>query len=166
MTNDSPRPEPRDEELVAYLDGELPADQAREFEQRIAAEPALRRRLNELERTWDMLDVLPRSEPTEVFTRSTIELVLGDAIREQRMAVRWRIRRWLAAAAMVLVPLLLGAATFLLIRYWQTSAFRALERDLPVIQNAEFYQRVPGINFLEDLEQIGTFTGDSRDGAR
>ncbi|MCS7271415.1 MAG: hypothetical protein NZ703_10045, partial [Gemmataceae bacterium] len=43
--------DPLDEELVAYLDGELPEEQARQIEQRLAADPQLRRRAILLKKT-------------------------------------------------------------------------------------------------------------------
>ncbi|MFO0455321.1 MAG: anti-sigma factor family protein, partial [Planctomycetota bacterium] len=82
------RREETDDELVAYLDGELTAEQSQKIELRLASDPGYRERLRELERTWDLLDELPTGEPTESFTRITIELVLSEDVQLQRKKQR------------------------------------------------------------------------------
>ena len=57
--SDSSQIESLDEELVAYLDGQLDPESARQVEQRLASEETARRRLQQLAQSWDMLDQLP-----------------------------------------------------------------------------------------------------------
>jgi len=149
---------PEDEELVAYLDGELEVDRAREIEDLLVRDPGTRDRLNDLERTWDVLDKLPRTEPNEVFTRSTIELVLGDARRGQQRTKAARTRRLMATAMFILAPLVMAAGTFWAIRQNQQQPMNDLIRDLHVIQNVDVYSKVPDIKFLEDLRELGAFS--------
>ena len=47
-----------DEEIVAYLDGELDMETAAKVERRLADDPRYNARLNQLQRAWDMLDNL------------------------------------------------------------------------------------------------------------
>ena len=78
------------ETLVSYLDGELDHAKTVEVENRLASDPEYRRQLQGLEKTWDMLDVLPAAEPNDSFTRSTLELVINDAkaaIRKKRSSM-------------------------------------------------------------------------------
>lgn len=70
------------EEMVAYLDGELNADQMQQVEDRLARDPPYRRQLQRLQRTWECLDQLPRSHVEEQFARSTVEMVAVQAERE------------------------------------------------------------------------------------
>ena len=63
-----------EEQLVAYLDGELDDESSRSLEQRLATDSTLRLQLGRLERTWDLLDQLGRAEVGETFTRTTIEM--------------------------------------------------------------------------------------------
>ena len=83
-----------DEELVAYLDGELDASGAARIERRLADDAAYRARLAQLERAWDMLDTLQRSEANDDFARSTVEMIaikaVDDAKTGQMRAVRQR----------------------------------------------------------------------------
>ncbi|MBA2225086.1 anti-sigma factor family protein [Thermogemmata fonticola] len=73
--SDQPPQDPLEEELVAYLDGELPEDEARQMEQRLAADPELRRRALLLKKTYDLLDYLPLPEASPDFTTRTLEKV-------------------------------------------------------------------------------------------
>ncbi len=148
---------PTDDDLVAYLDGELEPAEAQTIEARLSTDPRVRGRLTELERTWDLLETLPQGAPTDVFTRSTIELVLGDVGREKGIRRRRQRRRLFAAAGLVAVPLLLGTISFWLIRQAQFLPLAELERDLDVIRNVDTYTRIPGIGFLEQLDQSGLF---------
>jgi anti-sigma factor RsiW len=63
---------PLTEELVAYLDGELGADGAEAVEARIGLDPTVRAEADALKKTWDLLDYLPRPEPSPNFTERTL----------------------------------------------------------------------------------------------
>ena len=95
---------PDTDELVAYLDGELSADECRRVERRLASDAEYRRRLTELEQAWTALEALPSTVVDEDFARTTIEMVavaararsagrVGDAVDLGR-----RRTYWLAAA--------------------------------------------------------------------
>lgn len=71
--DDGPAPDPFETELVAYLDGELDPAAARQVEARLAKDPAARTRAAELKRSFDMLDYLPRPEPSPTFTTRTLD---------------------------------------------------------------------------------------------
>ena len=77
---------PREEELVAYLDGEMDAASRERLESQLATDAKLRGRLQALERTWEMLDELDAAPVGEPFTHSTLEMVAlaagEDADRE------------------------------------------------------------------------------------
>ncbi|QDU20489.1 anti-sigma factor [Urbifossiella limnaea] len=66
-------PDHTEVELVAYLDGELDAAAARRVEARIAADPKLRARAEALKRSYDLLDFLPKPEPSAAFTSRTLD---------------------------------------------------------------------------------------------
>src|SRR5687768_14556676 len=89
-----------DEELVAYLDGELDASGAARVERRLADDATYRARLAQLERAWDMLDSLQRIEANDDFARSTVEMIsvkaVDDAKTGQMRVVRRRSLAWLS----------------------------------------------------------------------
>jgi len=75
-----------DTELTAYLDGELEEHSAREVEARLARDPEARRRADDLKKSYDLLDYLPKREPSADFATRTITKLLpalSDAGRPQ-----------------------------------------------------------------------------------
>src|SRR5262245_39880749 len=95
MTEKDPEPiepdagtEPDDAtaELVAFLDGELNAQDAEAVEARIGRDPNSRAEADALKRTWDLLDYLPRTEPSQLFTARTLERIepLGRSATSSR----------------------------------------------------------------------------------
>ena len=85
----------RDESLVAYLDGELDATERARVEQRLNEDDAYRRRLRELQRSWDLLDLLPSPELSKSFCNTTVEMAV--VIADERMRadqLRLPRRRW------------------------------------------------------------------------
>lgn len=156
---------PPDEELVAYLDGELDADAVRRIEALLASDAEVRRRLQSLERTWDLLDELDQSPAGEPFTRSTLEMVAvaarDDLERSRTDAPRGRWRRRflfgvvLAAAA---------AAGFFAVVALAPDPNRELLDDLPVLENLDEYRQAQSIEFLRKLRQSGLFDGAGAEG--
>ena len=61
-----------DAELIAYLDGELAPDAAQKLESKLAADAAVRTRATEYKKTFDLLDYLPKPEPSADFTNRTL----------------------------------------------------------------------------------------------
>lgn len=70
---DEPEADPVDAELIAYLDGELEPAAARELEDRLDADPNLRARAEGLKRSYDLLDFLPKPEPSPTFATRTMD---------------------------------------------------------------------------------------------
>src|SRR5947207_5869847 len=85
-----------DEELVAYLDGELEPAAAQKLEEILAGNESTRKRLNQLANSWDLLDQLPRATVDDLFTRTTVEMVALDAEDEiARKAAGGPAKRWI-----------------------------------------------------------------------
>src|SRR5690349_18118484 len=89
-----------DEELVAYLDGELEADATKRLENVLATDDRARRRLNQLAVSWDLLEQLPRATVDDNFTRTTVEMLAleaeGAIAQAQAVAPSRKRLRWLA----------------------------------------------------------------------
>lgn len=150
-------------ELVAYLDGELSPALAEVVEKRLARDPEYRRRLHDLQRAWDLLDALPRTEASAAFTSSTLEMVAVHA--ETAEAQVDRRRRWMhgllgtVAAGGVLAFGLIGWT--LGQRLWP-SPDEPLLRDLPVVERVDEYLLAEDIEFLRLLDQEGLFREEPR----
>src|SRR6185369_12825375 len=99
-----PQPDPAADEIVAYLDGELPPQDCRRVESRLATDEEYRQELNDLDRAWEALDALPASTVDDGFARTTIELAcvaseadFTDRTAAAKVANRNRMWRWIAA---------------------------------------------------------------------
>jgi anti-sigma factor RsiW len=150
-----------DEELVAYLDGELDADNRSRVEQRLGQDAAFRTRLRMLQRTWDALDVLGRADANEAFTRTTVEFVAvktaQDVQHEKRRQVRRRIWGWVAWTAGGLASAAVG---FAVLTHFLSRPDRQLVRDLPVIERVDEYRNADSLEFLKALDESGLFAAE------
>jgi anti-sigma factor RsiW len=153
-----------DEELVAYLDGELDGEAARRMEHRLASEEAVRRRLQQLAQSWDLLDQLPRTTVDDAFTRSTVEVVALAAEEElsQKTATEPRRRRlrWLLTAVAAIGACVVG---FVVVANLRPDPNERLLRDLPVIENQEVLKEAGNIEFLKSLDKERLFPEESGD---
>lgn len=153
------------EELVAYLDGELDAEGVRRVEERLAGDAAYRREMQRLEQAWELLDRLPPTEANASFTQTTIEMVAVAAEAEATSAMKAVRRRravnWLAGLATVL---LFGVCGYWLVERAVSRKNEALARDLPVIENLDYYLHVDSVEFLRKLDKEGMFGEEVSDG--
>ena len=161
MSESSPKRDLIDEELVAYLDGELSPEQSQQVETRLGIDPEYRQRLRQLEHTWELLDELPPTDPTASFTRSTMEMVVNCATRDHNQRRRNFFMLPLRIAVMLGLPLILAGATYGVTRWYQSLPYAELLKDLPVIENVDVYTKAERIEFLEMLRQEGLFVETS-----
>ena len=153
------------EELVAYLDGELDAEQSRRIEQRAATEPDARRMLEELDRTWHMLDELDAPSTSEDFTRTTLEMVAVAADEDAEKAKAQRPRRRLRAGLWAAAGLIAAAAAgFLLVTSLIPDPNAQLLQDLPILENFDQYREIDSIDFLRALNNEKLFAEDADEG--
>ena len=153
-----------DELLVAYLDGELAADEQVRVERRLADDPEFRARLAQLQRAWDLLDSLERTEADEDFARSTVEMVAvkaADDVQAERNKSRLR-QAWLYAVGGTAMAMSLIAG-YLLVARVADRPNRELVRDLPVIERVDEYRNAESVEFLRELHQEGLFAQEVND---
>ncbi len=149
---------------MAYLDGELDAEQSRQIEQRAAVEPDTRRMLEELDRTWHMLDVLDSPATGEDFTCTTLEMVALAAADDAQKAKAQRPRRRLRAALWAAAGLVAAAAAgFLVTTSLIPDPNAQLLEDLPILENYDQYREIGSIDFLRALNKENLFTEDADD---
>ena len=160
MSNDTAHPEPpaepvADEQLVAYLDGELDDEASRRVEAILAADPDLRQQLAQLDRTWEALDGLGRVEVDERFTQTTMEMVAlaaeEDVEKQQAKRPRKTRQRWLQGGVVLTAAAVAGFLTVILTR---DDPNRELLDDLPVLEHLEQYRQVEDVKFLRQLEEL------------
>lgn len=149
------------ENLVAYLDGELPAAAARTLEIKLQQNPRARAEAESLRRAWAMLDLLPQPKTSPAFTTQTLQRL--SVQRPKEAPARSGIRRWvipIAWAELVIIAGLLGYAGGRLATTRTTptpanvdraTTDQHLVRDLRVVENLRRYQHVPDLEFLRGL---------------
>jgi hypothetical protein len=147
-----PQPDPAADEIVAYLDGELPPQDCRRVESRLATDVEFRQEMHELDRAWDALDVLPDSTVDDGFARTTIELAcvaaeadLTDHAAEAKVANRQRMWRWIAAGVAASIFGFLAGRALVPHRNGELLA------DLPAIHQLNVLPYVENVDFLRRL---------------
>lgn len=142
------------EEIVAYLDGELSAEESARVEQRLASDESYRQQLQSIERAWLALDQLPQEYVDDRFSRTTMEMAVKAAaaeVQERTMALpivqrRRRLSSVLAACAA-------ASLGFLVFRLAWQGPDRALLADLPVVDNVDVYTQFDSPAFIRSLQQ-------------
>ncbi len=171
-----PVDDPQREELIAFLDGELDESATQQMEERLAADPRLRREVEQMKRTWELLDFLPQPEPSPGFASKTLEqlsLVVPSAPPATTKATLptttvaiplrnpWPKRVAIAAAA----------AAVLAIGYFLPGPFlkkpppplsdnereQLMARDLRVVEQLPLYQLGDDMTFVTGLDQPDLF---------
>ena len=151
-------------DLVAYLDGELVGEAKRTVETRVNLDPTWRAEADALKRTWELLDYLPRPEPSADFTQRTLSLLepIGPSDQHRGVGARWRLARWLPlgigwAAAGALAAAVGYRAALPPRPPLQQPGEQELLRDLRVIENKHYYDMVDDIDFLKQLDNPDLF---------
>jgi anti-sigma factor RsiW len=161
------------EDLIAYLDGELPDESASAVEKSLVEDASVRRDVEQLTRTFDLLDLLPTSKASDGFADKTLtairtqtqvpgsetaeeDVLVGKRLDLPRTSIQWGLR----------------ATAFLGLMFVATvgfnSAFRQgsepideLLSELPLIQRLDEYEEIGDVKFLNQLSESGLF--DERD---
>jgi len=151
-------------QLVAYLDGELDSEGSRQVEEQLAHDANLRDELQRLQRTWDLLDELPRADVGTDFTQTTVEVVALSAEQElvdtKTAAQRGRTLVWAIAGAGVL---LIGAASYFAVAAYLQRPTTQLARDYPIIQDIDLYTIADSVEFLHQLDDESLFAQEDVD---
>ena len=152
--------------LVAYLDGELSAEESRAVEAELASDELVRRELQQLDRVWNALDALPRATVDDQFTRSTVEMITLQAKQEVEQLTAalpvQRRRRGYRMTAVCLAALMLG---IFLARGMATRSDRRVLAALPVIYQYDALRQFRDIEFLRQLRsEAPTFVAEFSEG--
>jgi anti-sigma factor RsiW len=149
MTETSRLSEQEMADLVAYLDGELTGEAARAVEAKLSLNPAARTEAETLRRTWELLDYLPRPQPSASFTHRTLQRLTPMRGHE------WPRGRWFGLAAGWAAALLVAGWTGYAGYTWfvpRAPGERELLHDLRIIENKRYYDRVEDLDFWRALD--------------
>lgn len=145
-------------DLVAYLDGELPPDEAARVEARMLSDETYRSEMQALQGTFDMLEDLPISTVGPDFTRTTVAVAALDVRRDPaRSAIE--LRSVVPAALVILCVLSAAAFGFAWQRNRQLLPEREAIREFPILENYDAYAHAGDVHFLRRLRDQGIFDG-------
>lgn len=158
LDDDSPIDE-LDEQLVAYLDGELATLERDVLESRLGRDPELRNRLRTLQNGWDMLDELPMATPSPILLESTIRMAAIEA--SQGIAAKpttggivsnhWLKSKFFWAALMTVAFFGVGMAAA---RVRERQQFRSQLAQLPVAMHVDAYLNATDLPLMRTLMQL------------
>ncbi len=153
------------ERLVAYLDGELPESDARDVEQSLASDPAMRAEVEQLNRAWDMLDLLERPNASGEFSHRTLTALhvsgATTALPNEHSAAptvaiettqpsRFKVPRLVAWSVGLVVVSLLG---FVVGRLTARPDGDVWLDDLALIEQLDVYREIGDAQFLRDFQR-------------
>src|SRR5678815_4990445 len=150
-----PEIDPVDEELVAYLDEELEPEHRARVELRLAEDARYREKLRHMQKSWDMLDMLSRSEPDESFARTTVAMVAlkaKEATDVQKESTQRFSFMFHAGVAVTMVACLLIAYSGG--SWWYSASDRQLVQDLQLIEHLDEYKSAESVAYLKSLEGL------------
>ena len=148
------------ETLTAYLDGELDDAATEALEARLGQDAKLRAELETMQKTWGMLDFLPKVEPSPDFTNRTIDR-LSLAGQSTQSAGRPRLFRRVATWAIACsLAAIVGVGSTAAVRRYATKPIdpnESLVRDLPLLERLKAYEKIDDLDELKALDQPDLF---------
>jgi hypothetical protein len=150
--------DPIDEEIVAYLDGELAPEERDAFERRLAADPTLRARVDAERDAWNALSLLDVEAPNERLPDAVVER-LDSETQAELLALTASLRRRRALRALLLgsTALLLAALGFVLFSRLFPDVQTRRERDFRVVERLAQLEIVGDFDYLTALDASGLF---------
>ncbi|MBQ4203151.1 MAG: hypothetical protein II655_05580 [Thermoguttaceae bacterium] len=150
--------DPIEEEISAYLDGELTPEERGAFEAKIANQPELKARVEEVRLAWDALEALEADDPDLELTEKTVDRLNSETQTELKTleAQETRKRRLFRTVGLA------GAAAAFAIGYLLFSVLfpsveKRRERDYRVVERLPLLVAIDDINYLYALEEANLF---------
>jgi hypothetical protein len=146
-------PDIDDDMLVAFLDGELPPEEANKLKLRITTDNDLKQRVDALRASWELLDELPMPIPNLQLAQTTIELIAQGMAKSprERATDLFKQYRWLALGVASLLAIGAGWS----ISRWQANQFtQSVVADLSVLTNFRNLDNIDSQAWLEKLATI------------
>jgi anti-sigma factor RsiW len=148
--------------LVAYLDGELTEVESRTLATKLTSSISARREVEALEKTWELLDHLPRPQASREFTERTLTQAQGAASLDDRLVdvASKTAQGLLRAGIVVLAASATVGISYAAIRWLWPDPSARLARDLPIAEHLDEYRDVGTIDFLKRLDDDPAFNED------
>jgi hypothetical protein len=150
--------------LAAYIDGELTETESRVIATKLSLSAVARRELDQLKKTWELLDFLPRPAASPFFperTLSSVRAIESHAGWWTRGTGAW-LGRTLRLLACLAVAALSAGLGFALSRWAVSDPSARMVQDLSLAERLEQYEEVGTFDFLEELAKSKEFGSPSR----
>ena len=147
------------DDLVAYLDGELPDEKVRTIDQIIARSEVARHEVEALARTFELLDVLPTMRASEDFasrTLTSLKVMETPYVISDQWWYRY-LARIVVLGLWVSAFLASGWLGFNITRQWIPDRNEEILRDMPLLENLNKYRNAGDLEFLMELKRSGVF---------
>lgn len=141
--------------LVAYVDGELSADQAQAITSKLGQSVTARRELESLKRTWELLDHLRLPESPQTLLGQTLSRIQQDEEVVDRRFSRtagWAHSLLAGAGIAALCALAFGAGWWGTAHLWPDPTAR-LARDLSLAERLPEYRAIGSFERLQELDR-------------
>jgi anti-sigma factor RsiW len=151
-------------DLVAYVDGELPENHARTIATKLTKSATARREVEMLQKTWELLDYLPRPQVTERFSEKTISQIRRLELKTstwEPLAIAWVARLARLTTYIVIAGAFAGLGYAITRWAWPDRTAR-LVRDLTLAEHLDEYLEVGSFEFLSQLAESREFGSDAR----
>ena len=140
-----------DSQLLALLDDDISDMERESLEKRLISEPNLRKRLRDLQQSWEALGELPRKSVDQRFTSTTVEMIVTRASQEldsMPLAVNAGRPGRFKLLTLCGVMLVVGAASVYGYRHCQ---YRNQLSDLAVVDHLDALMHADDISFVRAL---------------
>jgi anti-sigma factor RsiW len=163
------------ENLIAYLDGELTDEAAASVEQTLAEEVFARQEVEKLTRTWELLDLLPERRASDGFAEKTLTAIQTKVAASSKAVddddqddvipgrTRERVIRVGRRAAGFFVLMFIAAVGFNSTFQKGAEPIDELLKELPLVERLDEYQEAGDTEFLKTLHESGLFDGHRND---
>jgi hypothetical protein len=148
--------------LIAYLDGELNEAESRALAAKLTQSVSARREKEALERTWELLEFLPRPQPPADFATRTATQAEGlGALDDKLVDVAGRTAR-LGGRLLVSAGIAAGTllASYVAMRWVWPDRTARLVQDLPLAEHLDEYRELGNFEFLKQLDESAAFNED------
>jgi RNA polymerase sigma-70 factor, ECF subfamily len=152
--------DPAEEELVAYLDGELEPAARQKLEQRLSSDTVFRDKLRRTQKAWEALDLLPKTHVDHNFANSTMEMTVTLLSQEApHKAAKTDWNDWLPLLKIAGLALFAFSLGFFMVRKKHQADYQQQLRDLPVVERIDQLEDAQDIEFLRMLQKEKLFGG-------
>lgn len=149
--------------LVAYLDGELNEAESQVIATKLTRSATARREVELLEKTWEMLELLPRPQVSPDFTARTLTEVQQIAVagEEFQSRVKHGMMRAVRLSVWAVLSFLALAVGFVVTQWLWPNPTARLARDLSIAEHLDEYRDVGTFDFLDALAHSPEFGTDT-----